>query len=116
MSANISPTTSRPPRFSGPDIYESSTCHVFWAPNAPRTVHIRIKPEASDGDPSRWPDRTDKVVDVNGNVRFYVDADEKRTSDWKQKLGRVVWEQHVKPALQKDGNQELFAGQSFAKD
>lgn len=70
---------------------------------------ITIKPEASDALKSRWPDRREKIVDDDGNVRYFVDAEDtqpKRITDWKRKLGRILMEEVVKPELLRTGQGE----------
>ncbi len=101
----ISPNPSSSAPFN-PIIYESETFRVSWSRLYIRTITITIKPRASDADSSRWPDRTERLVDADGNVRYFVPADNKRVTDWKKKLGRQLVEEVVKPELLISGQRE----------
>lgn len=92
------------PPFPIPTIYDSDALRAYWSTS--HVLGVQIKPGFTDADRSSWPTNIERIVDEDGNVNYFTEANHKRLRDWKRKLGRLLVEEIVKPELKRRNSWE----------
>jgi len=88
-------------RDSEETVLDTSAYRVYWASSHALTVEI--KNGVTDADSSRWPTRTEKAADQNGNANYDVSASDDKQSEWKEKLGGHLRTVLIIPELEEKG-------------